>query len=209
MRRLRDTLAALCVGMALLAGSTGALAEVRVVEPEVPDAVPAFALEDHTGRPFTQSSLKGQWSLILLGFTHCPDVCPFVLSNLAEVRTELGLRVRPDNLPQVVFVAVDPARDRPGLAEYVEFFDASFVGVTGSRAELDRFVEGVDGFVRLGKPDAEGDYEVQHSASIIVTGPDGRIHAKLSPPLDPGAVAEYLARRQIAYRRSRSGTAQE
>lgn len=185
-----------------------ALAELRVVEPERPDAVPSFELQDHLGQAFTQDRLQGRWSLILLGFTHCPDVCPFVLSNLAEVRSQLGLRVRPDNLPQVVFVAVDPERDRPLLADYVGYFDPSFVGVTGSVEQLDRFVHGVDGFVRLGKPDADGGYEVQHSASVIVIGPDGRIHAKLSPPLDPGVVAEYLTRKQIAYRRSRGGQSQ-
>ena len=185
----------------VLAIATPAATEVRVVEPDQPDALPSFALEDHTGKTFSEDSLRGSWHLILLGFTHCPDVCPFVLSNLAEVRSELGLRVRPDNLPRVVFVAIDPQRDRPLLAEYVGYFDPEFLGVTGSREQLDIFVQGVDGFARLGKPDANGDYEVQHSASVIVTGPDGRIHAKLSPPLDPGAVAEYLARKQIAYRR--------
>jgi protein SCO1/2 len=110
--------------------------------------------------------------------------------------------VRPDKLPQVVFVGVDPQRDAPVMADYVAHFDPNFIGVTGSHEELAKLVKGIDGFYRIGKPKKDGDYEVQHSASVIVTGPDGRVHAKLSPPLDPGGVAEYLARKQIAYARA-------
>ena len=62
--------------------------------------------------------------------------------------------------------------------------------------------QGIDGFYRLGKPDKDGDYEVQHSASVIVIGPDARIHAKLSPPLPPADTAEYLARKRITYIRA-------
>lgn len=177
-------------------------AEVRVVEPDPTVELPAFELADHTGRPFTATSLEGQWDLILLGFTHCPDVCPFVLSNLAQVHAEMALRVRPDNLPRVVFVGVDPARDAPVIGEYVGHFHPDFLGVTGAWEQIVVFVEGVDGFARLGKAREDGSYDVRHSAAVILIGPDGRIHAKLSPPLDPGAVAEYLARKQLAYRRN-------
>ena len=188
----------------LAAGLCGgsARAEIRVVEPDTPEALPAFALSDHKGRPFTAESYKGRWSLTAIGFTSCPDVCPFVLSNIVEVVNQMTLRVRPDKLPQVVFVGVDPGRDAPVMADYVAHFDPKFIGVTGSHEELAKLVKGIDGFYRIGKPKPDGDYDVQHSASVIVTGPDGRVHAKLSPPLDPGGVAEYLARKQIAYARA-------
>ena len=179
-------------------------AEIRVVEPKQPAALPAFSLTDHAGKPFTAERFKGKWSLTLIGYTYCPDVCPFVLSNMADVLNQMTVRVRPDNLPQIVFLAVDPRRDREHLADYVGHFGPQFVGATGDPKELDKLVKGLDGFYRLGKPGKDGNYEVQHSAAVIVTGPDGRIHAKLSPPLAPGEVAEYLARKQIAYNRAQA-----
>jgi len=187
--------------LAVVAAMATAEAEIRVVEPKKPETLPAFTLQDHAGRPFTAESFKGRWSLTLIGYTYCPDVCPFVLTNMAEVLNQMTMRVRPDKLPQVLFLAVDPKRDQEHLASYVGHFGPQFVGATGDHKELAKLVKGLDGFYRLGKPGKDGNYEVQHSAAVIVTGPDGRIHAKLSPPLAPSEVAEYLARKQIAYNR--------
>ena len=190
------------VGFGMSWGAAGAQAgALRVVEPDPPAALPEFALKDHRGKPFTAERFKGKWTLLAIGFTSCPDVCPFVLSNLDAVVTPLSTRVRPDNLPQVIFVAVDPKRDAPVLGEYVRHFNDDYLGVTGSHDELKKFVVGIDGFYRIGKPDKDGDYEVQHSASVIVIGPDARIHAKLSPPLPPGEVAEYIAQKRILFAR--------
>jgi len=200
LSRLAATLAVTCV--LGLTATTGQAAGLRVVEPDPPAALPEFSLKDHRGKPFTVESLKGHWTLASIGFTSCPDVCPFVLSNLAEVVNQMSVRVRPDNLPKVIFVAIDPKRDTEVLGDYVKHFDENFMGVTGDHKELAKFVEGIDGFYRLGKPDKDGDYEVQHSASVIVIGPDARIHAKLSPPLPPADTAEYLARKRITYIRA-------
>ena len=200
LRRRAFSLLTCSLVLGLFAGAANA--DIRVVEPEEPATLPAFDLKDHTGAPFTADSFKGHWALTSIGFTACPDVCPFVLSNIAEVLSQMSVRVRPDSLPKVIFVGVDPKRDAPVLAEYVAHFDPKFIGVTGTHEELAKFVEGIDGFYRIGKPKKDGDYEVQHSASVIVTGPDGRIHAKLSPPLNPGQVAEYLTRKQISYVRA-------
>lgn len=174
----------------------------NVIELDDPEALPAFSLTDHTGKPFGLDQLKGGWHLIMLGFTYCPDVCPFTLSNLTEVVAQTSARVRPDNLPKVVFVAVDPERDAPILGDYMAHFDPRFVGITGSHAELKIITEGVDGFYRVSrKKDRDGNYEVQHSAAVVLVDPKARIQAKLAPPFEPGVIAEYIARRQIAYRR--------
>jgi len=200
VRRRVLSLAAFVLAFGL--GASAGWAEIRVVEPDKPETLPAFALSDHKGQPFTAERYKGHWSLTTIGFTSCPDVCPFVLSNIVEVISQMTLRVHPDKLPQVVFVGVDPQRDTPVMADYVAHFDPKFIGVTGPHEELAKMVKGIDGFYRIGKAKKDGDDEVQHSASVIVTGPDGRVHAKLSPPLDPGEVAEYLARKQIAHVRA-------
>lgn len=202
---MRKFIAPLMILIATVAFVAPAAAELRVVELDEPAEIPPFKLTDHDGKMFDNESLVGKWSLITIGFTHCPDVCPFVLENLTATHAQVGLRTRPDKLPQVVFVGVDQKRDAPILKEYVTYFHPDFLGVTGPWNQMAKFVEGIDGYAKLGRPDKDGNYDVRHSASVIVVAPSGRIVAKLSPPLDPGAVAEYLIRRQIMYRRANQG----
>lgn len=157
--------------------------------------VPVFELSDHKGASFDRARFKGKWSLVLLGYTYCPDVCPFTLNNIALVIEQLGFRVKPGGLPQVVFVGVDPDRDREVLADYVVNFHDDFIGVTGPWPEIKRLVEGVDGFVRLEKkkPD-DDDYTVRHNANVLLIDPKGRIHASINPPFEPNQTADYLAK---------------
>ncbi|WP_300531258.1 SCO family protein [uncultured Mameliella sp.] len=177
-------------------------AQVQGVELDDPVALPAFHLENDRGETFDRDTLTGHWTLVMFGFLSCPDVCPFTLGNLEAAVTETSMRVRPDNVPQVVFVSVDPARDAETVSDYARYFHPDFKGFTGARDQIDTLIQATDSFYRLMKPDASGYYEVQHSASVSVIAPDGTLRAKLQPPFDPGATAEFLARLQIAYRRS-------
>ncbi|WP_146585271.1 SCO family protein [Puniceibacterium confluentis] len=193
------TLAAICACAAL-----PALAQVQGVVLDAPVRIPAFILSDQAGQTFSDADLPGHWTLIMFGFNSCPDVCPFTLGNLEAAVAETGLRVRPDNLPQVVFVSVDPARDAGTVTDYALFFHPEFRGVTGARDQIDTLIEATDSFYRLLPPETSGYYEVQHSSAVSVIGPDGQLRAKLQPPFDPGATAEFLARLQISYRRELS-----
>ena len=183
-------------GLAFVFLSYGASAQsVNGVLLDEPVAVSEFSLVSHGGEEFSSDRLKGQWTLLFLGFTHCPDVCPFTLANLEEVRTELSQLVSPARLPEVVFLAVDPERDTKVLEDYVKHFGISFTGITGDRAEIDRLVESIDGFYRLEKSGPQDDaYDVTHSAAVAVINPDGEIAAKISPPFHPFNTANYLFR---------------
>jgi protein SCO1 len=174
---------------------SGAVAAPRVNGVILDQAVPvqAFALADHDGKPFTAEELKGRWSLVLAGFTNCPDVCPFTLANLEQVVAELGLRMRPDRLPRVIFLAVDPDRDRANLKDYVVQFHPDFIGVTGELDQIERALKGIDSVAIRAQPDARGNYQVSHSAAVAVVDPQGRLAAKISPPFDPEPTAEFLA----------------
>ena len=189
---------------AAVAWATMAVARVDGIILDRPAFVQAFTLDDHNGKPFTADSLRGHWSLILAGFTNCPDVCPFTLANLEQVVAELGLRVRPDHLPAVIFLAVDPDRDRPSLKDYVIQFHPDFLGVTGAIDEIDRALKGFDAVAVRSKPDARGNYSVSHSAAVAVVDPQGRLAAKINPPFDPGPTAEFLA--DLFRRRDRART---
>lgn len=189
---------------AMLFAANMAVAQVQGVELDEPVMIPAFQLSNETGATFQTDQLRGQWTIVMFGFLTCPDVCPFTLGNLEAAVSETGMRVRPDNVPKVVFVSVDPARDFEYIGEYGPFFHPDFTSYTGERADIDRLIEATDSFYRLLKPDAKGYYDVQHSSAVSVIAPDGTLRAKLQPPFDPGATAEFLARLQIKYRRDMS-----
>ena len=176
-------------------------AQVQGVPLDKPKPIPDFLLSDRSGDTFTQEDLIDHWTLIMFGFNSCPDVCPFTLKNLEEAISETSLRVRPDNVPKMVFVSVDPERDRDRVTQYATFFHPDFRGVTGEREEIDRLIESTGSFYRLMQPDATGYYDVQHSAFVSVIGPDGQMRARLEPPFHAGKTAEFLARLQIEYRR--------
>lgn len=184
--------------------SAPAAAQVQGVALDAPVDLPDFALSDELGNTFVDADLTGQWTLIMFGFLTCPDVCPFTLGNLEAAVAETGMRVRPDNVPNVWFVSVDPDRDAELVSEYAKFFHPDFNSMTGARDQLDALVEATDSFYRLMPPDSSGYYEVQHSSAVSVIAPDGTLRAKLQPPFDPGLTAEFLARLQISYRRELS-----
>src|SRR3990170_1240697 len=102
-----------------------------------PKPLTAFALTDHRNRVFDLASLKGKWSFLFFGFTHCPDVCPTTLAVLARARDNIARNTVGAEDIQFVFVSVDPNRDSAiKLRRYVDYFDTSFVGVTGDNAQI-------------------------------------------------------------------------
>ena len=98
---------------------------------------PDFSLVDHNGDKIGLDRFRDKIVLIAWGYTNCPDVCPTTLAMLSGVLNGLGEDA--DNV-QVLFVTVDPERDTPGrLESYVPFFNQKFIGVTGTRADIDKF----------------------------------------------------------------------
>ena len=197
-RIILNILISLCV-VHFLAGTAHAGPFKRVKEGQV---MPEFTLQTHKGDGFTNADLLDKWTLVLVGFTSCPDVCPYTLGNLEHVLAETASKVRPDNLPEVVFLAVDPARDYLSLAAYVKHFHPDFKGVTGEKENVDAFVGGLDAFYKLEQPDAHGNYDVVHSADIRVIDPDGKLHATIQTPMNAPKTSDFLQRLQIEYRRS-------
>lgn len=181
----------------ILAALAGAWFGARTMPPadlqfgtriDPPQPIPATQLIGQDGSSFDRSSLKGRWSLLFFGFTHCPGICPMTLTTLAQVRKELG-GLEAGELPQVVLVSVDPERDTPArMAEYVTKFDRSFMGVTGTPAAIDEFT-GALGIAHKKIGPAGDDYMVDHTAAIVMLDPQGRRIAVFSPPF----TAEHLA----------------
>ena len=186
---------ALAAGLGLLAGrqlfsqgpavSLPDLQTVRLLPS--PRAVPPFDLAQADGSRLEPADLRGHWTIVFLGFTHCPDVCPTTLAALA------GAQRRWESLPEasrprVLFVSVDPERDTAEAAgRYAHHFHPDTLAATGAIPALEAFATSL-GMVFMKVPPMEGApadrYNVDHSAALAVLDPQGRMAGVIPPPLD-------------------------
>ncbi|MCC7486538.1 MAG: SCO family protein [Burkholderiales bacterium] len=141
-----------------------------------------FDLPDHDGRRRTLADFRGKVVTVFFGFTHCPDVCPTTLGEMAQVMRELG----PDaEKVQVLFVTVDPERDTaPLLKQYVPAFHPSFIGLAGDAEATARVAKEFKVFYQK-QPLKSGGYSVDHSAGTYVFDREGRL--RLFAPYGRGA----------------------
>lgn len=146
-----------------------------------------FHLIDHNGRPRSLSDFRGKVVMLFFGYTHCPDVCPTTMADMARVRAKLGEDGR---RVQGLFVTVDPKRDTPQvLAQYVPAFDPSFLGLYGDEQTTAALAREFKIFYDAQKPDAQGNYTVDHSGGIYVFDPTGRLRLLMRP----GAAIDAMA----------------
>lgn len=182
--------------VALLAGFSGHGAHAdddQFAVLRAPKPLPEFSLLDQQGRGFSHVQLQDQWSLIFVGFTSCPHVCPMTLRRLEALRAEMGLRIGVDKIPDIIFLAVDPARDQPVLKDYLANFDPSNIGITGEKAEIDKLVKGLGAGYRFADKRPGSDYyDVLHSSAINLINPQGELVAQLNPPFAVRPMTEFL-----------------
>ena len=149
---------------------------------DTPRDVGDFSLTDHLGLSFTRDDLTDRWTLIFFGFTHCPDICPTTMAELAELKSQLADTEASD--ARVVMMSVDPARDTPDrLAQYVPYFHPDFIGVTGEFADILSVAQRLNApFRKVSEPD--GGYQMEHSANVMLMNPRGDYHGFFRAPLD-------------------------
>jgi len=177
-------------GLALLSlsGSKGAPPELEsgFVFPE-PRELSEFSLTDQHGATFGRQQLKGKWSLIFAGYTSCPDVCPTTLGMLNAVYPALTAK----GPFQVLFLSVDPERDSQAkLQDYMAFFNPAFIGLRAPHPALlplTRELGLVYAMVGEGK-----DYQVDHSAGLVLISPEGRRLAVFKPQVGKALRSDKL-----------------
>ncbi|NDU90207.1 MAG: SCO family protein [Ferrovum sp.] len=148
-------------------------------------SLPPFSLSSTQGT-LTRASLSGHWTFLLFGYTHCPDVCPTDLALLASVSRSFKKEGHP--APQVIFVSVDPGRDSLSvLGRYIPAFDPSFIGAQATTAQLTPFTQslGVYAVLHDNEKDGRGNYPVDHSSTIFLFNPSGRLQASFQMPQVP------------------------
>ncbi len=171
-----------------------------------PDPMPltAFALTDDKNRVFDLASLKGKWSFLFFGFTHCPDVCPTTLAVLARARDSIARNTAGAVDIQFVFVSVDPNRDTASkLRQYVDYFDKNFLGVTGDNAQIGNLAGQLSAAYQVAITPGVENYPVYHSTAVFLLDPRARYHAVFTPPHD----AEAISRRFKVVRELEAGNA--
>ena len=183
----RSILIAILLGAALAIGSFAVtklnqLTELRsaFIIPE-PIELPDFSLLDHTNKPVTTDTFRGQWDLIFFGFTNCPDICPTTLQTLASIKRELE-NIGSETTPRIVLVSVDPERDTPAvLGQYMNYFGQGNLAVTGQIDEIVKLTTALGIYFK--KTVVDGDnYSVDHSAAVLLINPDGEFSALFSAP---------------------------
>lgn len=157
-------------------------------------ALADFSLLDQQGRRFGRANLRGHWSLMFFGYTHCADICPATLATLAAVEKRMRTEASPLP-PQVIFVSLDARRDTPAqLAKYLLYFDAEFIGLTAADQPAIEALAKQWGVALSNRPVTDGNDTVDHSAAIFVIDPKGDIAAILTGPFTSDALQSDIAR---------------
>ena len=138
-----------------------------------PLAKPAVTLTATDGTPYDlRARTAGMVTLLFFGYTHCPDVCPVHMANLAAVLRDYAPSDRARI--HVVFVTTDPGRDSlPRLRQWLDSFDREYVGLRGDLETVNaaQAALGLPPAI-LGEPDSTGWYDVGHSAVVVAFTPD-------------------------------------
>jgi protein SCO1/2 len=172
--------------------SPAVLASATVLNPSKPLA--DFSLIDTNGKPFTQASLRNQWTLMFFGYSDCPDICPRTLLKISELLTALpGEAQKPDPL-NFLFVSLNPENDTPDkLKAFLTRFHPSFKGVTGDQNTIQVLSKACN-IYSWHDPNNQADKPkvIDHSATLMLVNPQGRIQALFSPPHHVQTIAEDL-----------------
>jgi protein SCO1/2 len=188
-RRLLVILALLVVAFGVLtalAVQQGVLAS----KPQTAAVGGPFQLVDQSGRKVDQSVLKGKWSAVFFGFTHCPDACPTTLFALGQAEQMLGAK---GSDFQTVFISVDPARDTPqALASFAttDSFPKRLIALTGSP---DQVAQAAKAYRVYYQKSGEGAaYNVDHSTITYLMNPKGRFACVIPYGKSPQEIVALL-----------------
>jgi len=149
---------------------------------------PDFTLTDTSGHPFDlDTQTAGYVTLLYFGYTHCPDICPTHMANIAIGLEHVPAAVR--SHIKVVFVTTDPKRDtRQVLRSWLDAFSPTFIGLTGTDAQIDAAEASVGMPPAEVEPLGNGNYSVDHAAWVIAFTPDNLAHFIYPSGLDTGQV---------------------
>ncbi|MBO9515248.1 MAG: SCO family protein [Variovorax sp.] len=156
-----------------LAGCTESKPSFNAVDITGADYAKDFSLADANGRTRTMADFKGKVVVLFFGYAQCPDVCPTTMTEMAQVKQQLGSDG--DKL-QVLFITVDPARDTPEVMKaYMGAFDPSFVALIPTVEQLPPLAKDFKVYYKKVDGKTPTSYSMDHSAASFVYDPQGRL----------------------------------
>jgi len=152
-----------------------------------PREVKTFTFIDEQNESFTKAQFNDKWSLVFFGYTSCPDVCPTTLQNLHFIYDDLTTIAENS---QVLFVSADPKRDSiEKLSLYINYFNKNFKALRAEHDVLFPFSRNLGLMYAISAIDGEDqNYGVDHSASLVLINPEGKIAAIFKPEHNIGEV---------------------
>lgn len=145
---------------------------------EIPRNSPNFDLVGIDGKPYTQDALKGQWTWMFFGFTHCGSICPVTMAKLAKFYQQLQEKnIMP--LPKIIFITLDPEQDSlERLKHYVQSYQENFFAARGSEVQIEQLTHAL-GVAYMQATDQQ---PIEHSGTLMVFNPEGKLAAFFTPP---------------------------
>lgn len=145
-----------------------------------PYGVP-FELVDQNGEPITEAAFRGRPTAIFFGFTHCPEICPTTLFELDGWLRQ----VDPDGGKiGAYFITVDPERDTPELlGSYVSGVSDRIIGISGEPDDVSGVIKGFNVYAKkvpIDAADPDGEYTMDHTASVFLLDPQGRFKGTIA-----------------------------
>lgn len=171
------------------AGDIGSTSpELQAVLWPVARPVAPFRMRTQLGDNFDEKSFEGQWNFVFFGFLECPDVCPTTLQSMREFRQALTGSDPTATRHRFVFVTVDPERDTvERLGPYLAYFDPDFTGLVGDGGELTKLAGSMAVYYAR-RQDESGRTGFDHTSSVMVVDPAGRVVGTLPQPHDPAVM---------------------
>ncbi|WAJ27840.1 SCO family protein [Antarcticirhabdus aurantiaca] len=178
---------------ALFAAVLSAAAPAAADPVAVPASAPVAPLGtvDGAGRPFDLAATGSDFSLVYFGYTHCPEICPTSLFEMKAAIDRLDPAARARITP--VFVTLDPVRDTPAvMSAYIAPLGGNFVTVSGTLEVIDRLAWAYQ-VVVVRNIEASRDYTVDHTTSVLLLGPGGRVVERFPYEMDYREVSRRIA----------------
>ncbi|MEL0605293.1 SCO family protein [Pseudoalteromonas undina] len=184
MKQLRISLVVIFSFLLVACSEQNSAPDVQALVYEQAKPLSDFTLNDQNGELVTKAQFMGQWNLVFLGYTSCPDICPLTLAKLNRVYKKLH-----NEYPlQIWFMSVDPQRDTAVKRKaYIDYFNPDFLAVSGEHKNLFPVVREL-GLIYAISDSQESEYAVDHSASVALVDANGAVRAIFKPEFQQGNV---------------------
>jgi protein SCO1/2 len=149
-----------------------------------------MAMTDAAGQTRTLADYRGKVVVVYFGYTHCPDVCPTSMAELAQVMTQLqddAKKVR------VIMISVDPKRDTPAIVDhYAKAFNPSFIGLSGTPGQLAQTAKSFKAYYSKEPAKSPGQYAMDHSSMFYIIDQKGEARVIINSTVPPDVVANDI-----------------